>query len=53
MTGPAPIGDRVFNEPGFCIVLGKEFGLAFHQVGGMGFERFRVLCVQLLSNFTK
>jgi hypothetical protein len=31
-------------------MLREELGLAVHQLGGMGFERFGDLCVQLLAS---
>src|SRR6266849_1009358 len=36
MTGLAPVGDGFFNEPSLGVMLGEEFGLAVHQLGGMG-----------------
>src|SRR4029077_3663295 len=48
MTGLAPAGDGFFNEPGLRVMLCKELGLALDQLGGVGFERFGDLRVQLL-----
>lgn len=50
MTGLAPVGDRFFDEPGFGVMLGEELELAVDQLGGMGFERFGDLRVQLLAS---
>jgi hypothetical protein len=50
MTSLAPAGDGFFDEPGFRVMLREEFGLAVHQLGGMGFERFGDLRVQLLPS---
>ena len=47
-TGLAPVGNGFFNEPGLGIMLREQFGLAVHQLGGMGFERFGDPRVQLL-----
>ena len=47
-TGLAPIGDGFFDEPGLGIMLREELGLGVHQLGGMGFERFGDLRMQLL-----
>ena len=49
MTGFAPIGDRSFDETGRGVMLGQELGLVSHQLGGMGFERFGDLRMQLLA----
>ena len=48
LTGLAPAGDGFFNEPGLGVMLREELGLGVHQLGGMGFERFGDLRVQLL-----
>ena len=48
-TGFAPAGDGFFDEPGLGVMLGEEFGLAVHQLGGMGFERFGDPGMELLS----
>jgi hypothetical protein len=48
MTGLAPAGDRFFNQPGLGVMLRKELGLAIQDLGGMGFESFGDLRVQLL-----
>ena len=50
MTGLAPAGDSVFDQPGFRVMLGEELGLAVDQLGGMGFEGFGDLCVQSLAS---
>jgi len=34
-----PIGDGFFNEPGLGVMLCEELGLAFCNLGGVGFER--------------
>ena len=48
MTGFTPVSSGFFNEPGFGIMLREELGLAVHQLGEMGFERFGDLRVQVL-----
>jgi len=53
MTGLAPAGDGFFNEPGFCIMLREELGLAIHQLGGMGFQRSGDQRVQLLPGIAQ
>jgi hypothetical protein len=45
--GLTPEGDGFLNQPGFHKMLREELGLALHQLGGMGCERFGDLCVQL------
>ena len=49
MTGFTPPGDRFFDQRRLGVVLRQELGLAVHQLGGMGFERFGYLRVQLLA----
>ena len=48
LTGLAPIGDRSFDESGLGVMPREKFGLAVHQLGRMGFERFGDLRMQLL-----
>jgi uncharacterized membrane protein YhfC len=50
MTGLAPVGDGFFDEPGLGVMLREELGLSVHQLGGIGFERFSDLRVQLLPS---
>ena len=50
MTGLAPERDGFFNESSLGIMLRKELGLSVHQLGGMGFECFGDLRVQLLAS---
>ena len=53
MTCLAPAGDGFFDEPGLGVMLREELGLAVHQLGRMGFERFGDLHVQLLPGTTQ
>ena len=46
---PCPSRRQIFDEPGFGVMLGEELELAVDQLGGMGFERFGDLRVQLLA----
>ena len=50
MSGLAPADDGFFNEPGLGVMLCEMFGLAVHQLGGTGLERFGDLLVQLLPS---
>jgi hypothetical protein len=52
-TGPAPKGDGFFDEPSLGVMLREELGLALHHLGGMGFERFGDLRVQLLPGIAQ
>jgi len=47
VTGLSPARHGFFDEPGLGIMLCEEFGLAIHQLGEVGLERFGDLRVQL------
>ena len=53
MAGLAPIGDGFLDEPRLGVVLREKLGLAVHQLGGMGLERFGDLRVRLLAGIAK
>ncbi len=48
-TGLTPEDDGFFCEPSLGIMLCEQLGLAVHDLGEMGFERFGDLRVQLLA----
>src|SRR5580692_8510042 len=53
MTSHGPEGDRFCNQTGLRIMLREELWLAVHHLGGMGFERFGDLRVQLLPGIAE
>jgi hypothetical protein len=53
VTGLAPKGDSLFDQTGLGVMLREKLGLGFCDLGGMGFERFGDLRVQLLPGIAQ